>query len=81
MHSHTSFFVLLTGGGERGNACVGAELNFGDIAMQIQGDYTEEEMVALVKEMEIMKKMKECPHPNIIKLVGVCTKGGKLLMS
>ncbi|PAA48672.1 hypothetical protein BOX15_Mlig025458g1 [Macrostomum lignano] len=55
--------------------------NIHNVAIKmLKRDYSEEEMIALVKEIEIMKMMRSNPHPNIIKLVGVCTKGGPVLL-
>uniref|UniRef100_A0A1I8FDE9 Pkinase_Tyr domain-containing protein n=1 Tax=Macrostomum lignano TaxID=282301 RepID=A0A1I8FDE9_9PLAT len=46
-----------------------------DVAVKmLKRNYSEEELVALFKEMEIMKLMSRNPHPNIIKLVGISTK-------
>uniref|UniRef100_A0A1I8FQF9 Ig-like domain-containing protein n=1 Tax=Macrostomum lignano TaxID=282301 RepID=A0A1I8FQF9_9PLAT len=40
----------------------------------VKNAQAEEELVALFKEMEIMKLMSRNPHPNIIKLVGISTR-------
>ncbi|PAA85090.1 hypothetical protein BOX15_Mlig008335g2 [Macrostomum lignano] len=52
-----------------------------DVAVKmLKRNYSEEELVALFKEMEIMKLMSRNPHPNIIKLVGISTRNGPFLL-
>lgn len=48
-----------------------------DVAVKmLKIDFNEEELTDLVKEMEIMKLLE--PHPNIIRLLGVCTHDGPI---